>query len=117
MSSIARARTVFIYAHLDHFADQIHEGGAVARGDVIGYVGSTGDALPDAPQLHFAILRLGADKKWWKGEAIDPYPILMRSVRKRTATRFERPVPSSLARSCPEARSHFLPLALLASSG
>ncbi len=70
----------FYYAHLDHYADQVHEGGAVARGDVIGYVGSTGDALPDAPQLHFAIFRLGADKKWWKGEAINPYPILLRAV-------------------------------------
>ena len=70
----------FYYAHLDHYAEQIHEGGPVARGDVIGYVGTTGDALPDAPQLHFAIFKLGLDKSWWKGEAIDPYPILMRAV-------------------------------------
>ena len=70
----------FYYAHLDHYADKIHEGMPVARGDVIGYVGTTGDALPDAPQLHFAIFKLGPDKSWWKGEAIDPYPILMRAV-------------------------------------
>jgi len=70
----------YYYAHLDHYADRIREGKAVARGDVIGYVGTTGDALPDAPQLHFAIFRMGADKSWWKGEAINPYPILMRVV-------------------------------------
>jgi len=70
----------YYYAHLDHYADQIREDGAVVRGDVIGYVGTTGDALPDAPQLHFAIFRLGAEKSWWKGEAINPYPILMRAV-------------------------------------
>ena len=47
---------------------------------MIGYVGTTGDAEPDAPQLHFAIFKLGPDKKWWKGEAIDPYPILLRAI-------------------------------------
>jgi hypothetical protein len=70
----------FYYAHLDHYAEKLREGNAVARGDVIGYVGTTGDAAPDAPQLHFAIFKLGLDKNWWKGEAIDPYPILMRAV-------------------------------------
>jgi peptidoglycan LD-endopeptidase LytH len=70
----------FYYAHLDHYADKIREGMPVARGDVIGYVGTTGDALPDVPQLHFAIFKLGLDKSWWKGEAIDPYPILLRAV-------------------------------------
>jgi murein DD-endopeptidase MepM/ murein hydrolase activator NlpD len=70
----------FYYAHLDHYADQIREGRAVARGEVIGYVGTSGDAAPDAPQLHFAISRLGADKQWWKSEAINPYPILMKAA-------------------------------------
>jgi murein DD-endopeptidase MepM/ murein hydrolase activator NlpD len=69
----------YYYAHLDRYTDDLHEGLAVARGDVIGYVGTTGDAAPDAPQLHFAIFKLGPDKSWWKGEAIDPYPILMRA--------------------------------------
>jgi hypothetical protein len=75
----------YYYAHLDRYPDQLHEGMAVARGDVIGYVGTTGDAEPDAPQLHFAIFRLGPDKSWWKGEAIDPYPILMRVESDRSA--------------------------------
>ena len=46
------------------------------RGDVIGYVGSTGNASPDAPHLHFAIFRLTPERQWWKGEPINPYPIL-----------------------------------------
>ena len=45
-------------------------------GDVIGYVGSTGNASPSAPHLHFAIFRLGSERQWWKGEPINPYPIL-----------------------------------------
>jgi hypothetical protein len=80
----------FYYAHLDHYADNLREGMAVARGDVIGYVGTTGDAAPDAPQLHFAIFKLGPDKSWWKGEAIDPYPFLLRAASEaRSAARFQ----------------------------
>jgi peptidoglycan LD-endopeptidase LytH len=70
----------YYYAHLDGYADDLHEGMPVVRGDVIGYVGTSGDAEPTAPQLHFAISLLGADKSWWKGAPIDPYPILLRAV-------------------------------------
>jgi peptidoglycan LD-endopeptidase LytH len=66
----------YYYAHLDAYADGLTEGDAVKRGDVIGYVGSTGNAAPDAPHLHFAITRLTGEKQWWKGEPINPYPIL-----------------------------------------
>ena len=45
-------------------------------GDVLGYVGSTGNASPTAPHLHFAVTKLGPDKKWWEGTAIDPLPLL-----------------------------------------
>jgi len=51
---------------------------SVRKGDVIGYVGSTGNAARDSPHLHFAIVKLGSDKKWWEGTAINPYPILVR---------------------------------------
>ena len=47
-----------------------------SRGDVIGYVGTTGNAAPDAPHLHFAVFRLGPEKQWWKGAAIDPFGAL-----------------------------------------
>jgi murein DD-endopeptidase MepM/ murein hydrolase activator NlpD len=66
----------YYYAHLDRYAPGLKEGDQVGRGQVIGYVGSTGDASPDAPHLHFEITRLHADKKWWQGDAINPYPIL-----------------------------------------
>ena len=66
----------YYYAHLDHYAPGLKEGDPVARGQVIGYVGSTGDASPEAPHLHFEITRLHPDKHWWEGDSINPYPIL-----------------------------------------
>jgi murein DD-endopeptidase MepM/ murein hydrolase activator NlpD len=66
----------YYYAHLDRYADDLREGQMVKRGDVIGYVGSTGNASPDAPHLHFAIFRLTPERQWWKGEPINPYPVL-----------------------------------------
>jgi murein DD-endopeptidase MepM/ murein hydrolase activator NlpD len=66
----------YYYAHLDHYASNLREGQRVRRGDVIGYVGSTGNASPNAPHLHFAIFRLGPGREWWKGEPINPYPVL-----------------------------------------
>ena len=66
----------YYYAHLDGYADGLREGQIVEAGDVIGYVGSTGNASPGAPHLHFAIFRLTPERQWWKGEAINPYPIL-----------------------------------------
>jgi murein DD-endopeptidase MepM/ murein hydrolase activator NlpD len=66
----------YYYAHLDRYASGLKEGQRVRRGDVIAYVGSTGNASPDAPHLHFAIFRLGLERQWWKGEPINPYPVL-----------------------------------------
>jgi murein DD-endopeptidase MepM/ murein hydrolase activator NlpD len=66
----------YYYAHLDHYARGIGEGILLRKGDVLGYVGSTGNASPKAPHLHFAVFRLGPDKKWWQGQAIDPLPLL-----------------------------------------
>jgi murein DD-endopeptidase MepM/ murein hydrolase activator NlpD len=70
------ARFAYYYAHLDRYADDLREGATVHAGDVIGYVGTTGNAPPDAPHLHFAIFRLGPERQWWRGTAINPYPIL-----------------------------------------
>ncbi len=66
----------YYYAHLDSYAVGIKEGDLLKRGDLIGYVGSTGNASPEAPHLHFAIFVLGPEKKWWQGTAINPYPLL-----------------------------------------
>jgi len=72
----AATTRVYFYAHLDRYAPGLKEGQAVARGDVIGYAGSTGNAPESAPHLHFAIHELGPDKRWWKGKAINPYSLL-----------------------------------------
>jgi len=66
----------YYYAHLDRYAEGIVEGAEVKRGDVIGYVGSTGNAPAHAPHLHFTIFALGPDARWWKGRAVNPYPFL-----------------------------------------
>jgi murein DD-endopeptidase MepM/ murein hydrolase activator NlpD len=66
----------YYYAHLDRYAAGLAEGQRVRRGQVIGFVGSTGNASEDAPHLHFAIFRLTPERQWWKGEPINPYPIL-----------------------------------------
>jgi murein DD-endopeptidase MepM/ murein hydrolase activator NlpD len=66
----------YYYAHLDRYADGLKEGQALKRGQVIGYVGSTGNAAEDAPHLHFAIFKLTPERQWWKGEPINPYPVL-----------------------------------------
>jgi len=66
----------YYYAHLDGYALGLAEGNALKRGDLVGYVGSTGNAPGHAPHLHFTIFRLGPDKKWWKGTAVNPYPFL-----------------------------------------
>ena len=66
----------YYYAHLERYADGLRDGQPLRRGQVIGYVGASGNANPQAPHLHFAIFKLGPDKRWWKGEALNPYPVL-----------------------------------------
>ena len=66
----------YYYAHLDSYAPGLKEGDTVARGQVLGTVGFTGNASPQGPHLHFAIARLKPDKKWWQGDPINPYPVL-----------------------------------------
>jgi len=72
-----RTERSYYYAHLDSYADNVVEGMRVRQGDVIGYVGTTGNAPANTPHLHFAITILPPDKAWSKGDAIDPYPILV----------------------------------------
>ena len=65
----------YYYAHLDRYAAGLKEGDRVRKGDVIGYVGTTGNAPKDTPHLHFAIFRLTDKKQWWQGTPIDPYDV------------------------------------------
>ncbi len=85
--SDAGGKTVFIrsndrqsihyYAHLDKYADGIKEGQRVRRGQRLGEVGSTGNASPKAPHLHFAIFRTTVGAEWWEpANAVNPYPML-----------------------------------------
>lgn len=72
-------RLAYYYAHLDRYAEGLREGMPLQRGDLIGYVGTTGNASPAAPHLHFAVFLLGPEKQWWKGEPVNPYAALMQS--------------------------------------
>ncbi len=74
--------TIHYYAHLAAYAPGLREGQEVRRGERLGTVGSTGNAAPDAPHLHFAILRTTADAEWWEpATALNPYPLLRRATR------------------------------------
>lgn len=70
----AGERYAFYYAHLSAYAPSLREGDVVRQGQVIGYVGSTGNAT--TPHLHFELQRLTEDRSWWRGETINPYPFL-----------------------------------------
>jgi murein DD-endopeptidase MepM/ murein hydrolase activator NlpD len=66
-------RFCYYYAHLERYADGLHEQQHVSRGAVLGYVGTSGNAPPNTPHLHFAVFELDESRQWWKGRPIDPY--------------------------------------------
>lgn len=69
-------RYVYYYAHLMGYADGIAEGKQLRRGDVIAYVGDTGNAGAGNYHLHFAISKLTSARDWSGGDPINPYPLL-----------------------------------------
>lgn len=70
-------RLVYYYAHLDRYRDGLEQGVPVARGDTLGYVGTTGNASDDAPHLHFQVMLMPAERRnYWNGEPVNPYPVL-----------------------------------------
>ena len=77
-------RFILMYAHLDGYAAGLRDGTPLARGQLLGYVGSTGNASPDAPHLHFAVARSADVKRWSKGKPIDPLPVLVASAARRS---------------------------------
>jgi murein DD-endopeptidase MepM/ murein hydrolase activator NlpD len=72
----ASNRFVLMYAHLDRYADGMRDSLPLRQGQVIGYVGTTGNAAENAPHLHFAIAHPRDVKLWWTGTPIDPRPLL-----------------------------------------
>jgi hypothetical protein len=80
-ASDASNRFILLYAHMDRYATDLHEGMALKRGQVIGYVGTTGNAPANTPHLHFGILRGRPSVAWWKGTAVNPYPLLVSPAR------------------------------------
>jgi murein DD-endopeptidase MepM/ murein hydrolase activator NlpD len=77
---------IYYYAHLDRYAFGLSEGMSLHSGDVIGYVGTTGNAPANTPHLHFAVAVLPPSKEWWKGEPVNPYVELVRRGVTRPAS-------------------------------
>ena len=73
-------RTRYYYAHLDGYAQGLHEGQRVERGEVIGYVGDTGNAQPGDYHLHFSIAILDDADRWWEGRNLNPYDLLRQTA-------------------------------------
>ncbi len=74
-------KTIYYYAHLQRYADNLIEGNSVRQGDVIAYVGDTGNAGPGNYHLHFSISAVSDPKRYWEGTSINPYPLLRSTVR------------------------------------
>jgi murein DD-endopeptidase MepM/ murein hydrolase activator NlpD len=70
-------RVVYYYAHLDAYRTGLAQGATIARGDTLGFVGTTGNAPKDTPHLHFQVMRMPPDGKYWDGEPINPYPLFL----------------------------------------
>lgn len=63
---------IYYYAHLDRYRTGLSEGMKIARGDTLGYVGTTGNAPADYPHLHFAIMRTDNVARWSRGLPVNP---------------------------------------------
>lgn len=74
----ADGTTRYYYAHLERYAEGLREGQRVRQGEVIGYVGDTGNAAPGDFHLHFSVALLRDARRWWEGVNLNPYPLLAR---------------------------------------
>ena len=82
-ASDSHDRFIYYYAHLDRYADGIIDGMALAKGQLIGYVGTTGNAPANIPHLHFQAMRARDVKRWWEGEPLDVRPYLVEDGQRR----------------------------------
>jgi murein DD-endopeptidase MepM/ murein hydrolase activator NlpD len=74
-------RYVYYYAHLESYAPNLKDGDIVKRGQVIGFVGTSGNAPPNTPHLHFSISVVTEPGRWWSGAQIDPYEVFASNGR------------------------------------
>ncbi|HEX6252296.1 MAG TPA: M23 family metallopeptidase [Gemmatimonadaceae bacterium] len=77
----ASDRFILMYGHLDAYAPGLADGMQLRQGQLLGYVGTTGNAPPETPHLHFAIARGRPSVSWWRGAAVNPFPLLARPRR------------------------------------
>jgi len=77
----ASGRYLHYYAHLDGYAPEVKDGLKVREGQVIGFVGTTGNAPPNTPHLHYQVMR--ADKDYWNGTPIDVRPFMTKAGKMR----------------------------------
>jgi peptidoglycan LD-endopeptidase LytH len=80
-------QTMLYYAHLLRYADGLEEGMSVLRGQVIGYVGDTGNAAPGNYHLHFSVGRVTDPDRWWVMDNVNPFPLLAGDPDRRIADR------------------------------
>jgi peptidoglycan LD-endopeptidase LytH len=76
-------RFIYYYAHLDRYQDGVVEGMKLEKGQVIGYVGTTGNAPATVPHLHFQAMRARDVRRWWEGEPLDIRPYLVEDGQRR----------------------------------
>jgi murein DD-endopeptidase MepM/ murein hydrolase activator NlpD len=76
-------RHIFYYAHLQEYAPGLAEGQVVRKGDRLGTVGSSGNANPAGPHLHFAVHRMEPGEDWHEGSPVNPYPLLVGTPARR----------------------------------
>jgi murein DD-endopeptidase MepM/ murein hydrolase activator NlpD len=75
-------RFIYYYAHLDRYETGLKEGMKIRQGDVLGFVGTTGNAPDNIPHLHFQVMLYRGRGQYWGGDAINPHPFLTGSGRK-----------------------------------
>jgi murein DD-endopeptidase MepM/ murein hydrolase activator NlpD len=75
-------RFIYYYAHLDGYEDGLAEGMKIRQGDVLGFVGTTGNAPDNIPHLHFQVMLYRGGGQYWGGDPINPHPFLKGSGQK-----------------------------------